>query len=354
MKKILLGLFSVVFSVAAVGCSSSDNADDCSNGNIVMVTDTGGINDNSFNEGTYSGVDKLVNESDGVCAKAIESSTEADYTPNLNTAADETPDLVVAAGFKFGESMIDAAKDNPDQNFLLVDMVVMEDGKQLPNVVSALFAEHEGSYLAGVAAGMKAKEDGRDMVGFVGGEESDLINKFAAGYEAGVHSVDENIKVEITYTGSFVDAALGKLEAGKLFDKGAYIIYHAAGGSGNGVISETIERYTNAMDNDKPEDAVWVVGVDEDQYDLGKIEGTDHSVVLTSMVKKVGVASYEVSKQAINGEFPGGELLIFNLENDGVGLPEENPNLSDEILEAVAEAKDSILAGEVVVPETLD
>ncbi len=357
MKKILVGLFTVIFSLTAVGCSSSssEESSDCSNGNVIMVTDTGGINDNSFNEGTYSGVKQLVEESDGICSKAIESQTEADYTPNLNTASDEAPELIVAAGYKFGSSMVEAATNNPDQNFLLVDMVAMDDdGVQLPNVVSALFAEHEGSYLVGVAAGMAAKEAGKDTVGFIGGEESDLIKKFAAGYEAGVLSVDADMEVLIAYTGSFTDAAAGKLKAQSLYNDGAYIIYHAAGGSGNGVISETLERYQAALDNNTLEDAVWVIGVDEDQYDLGKVEGTDHSVVLTSMVKKVGVAAYDVSKAAVNGEFPGGTLLSFGLENNGVGLPEENPNLSDEIIEAVNAARDEIIAGNVEVPMGFD
>ncbi|MFV0424273.1 MAG: BMP family protein [Bacilli bacterium] len=355
MKKVLASLFSLVLLVAVVGCSSSDSETDCSNGNIIMITDTGGVEDASFNQGTYEGVLKLVDESDGVCSKAIESTNEADYAPNLNTASEENPDLIVAAGFKFGDSMLEVATDNEDQNFLLIDMVVAdENGEQLPNVASAVFAEHEGSYLVGVAAAMKAKQDGHDTVGFVGGEESELINKFAAGYKAGVLSVDPDMKVLITYTGTFVEPGKGKAEADKLYGQGAYIIYHAAGGSGNGVISAAQDIYNQA---DSPEDAVWVIGVDRNQYEEGKVDKEDsesHSVILTSMLKKVDVASYDVSKLTIDGKFPGGEILTFNLENDGVGIPDENPNLDDEIVKAVEAAKQDVLDGNVVVPETLD
>ncbi|MFV0499711.1 MAG: BMP family protein [Bacilli bacterium] len=353
MKKIVVILFSLVLVVSFAGCSSKKEAKDCSNGNVIMVTDTGGVEDASFNQGSYEGVLKIVDEEEGVCSKVIESTNEADYAPNLNNAAEEKPELIVAAGFKFGESMLEIASERPDQNFLLIDMVVAnkDTGKQLDNVASAVFAEHEGSYLVGVAAAMKAKEDGKDTVGFVGGEDSDLINKFAAGYVEGVKSIDPNMKIEVTFTGSFTDAAAGKLEAQKLYDKGAYIIYHAAGGSGNGVISEAVDRYS--ADSKNP---VWVIGVDRNQYDEGLIDKDDkdsHSVVLTSMLKKVDVASYDVSKATLDGKFPGGEILLFNLENDGVGIPEENPNLSSEIIKAVKDAKKAVLEEGLVIPESL-
>lgn len=357
MKKILLGLLSLVVATTFAGCkSSSSGKEDCSNGNVIMVTDTGGIEDKSFNEGTYSGVKKLVEESDGVCSTAIESKTEADYEPNLSNSADKKPDLIIAAGYKFGDAMVKAATANPDQQFLLVDMVAFgEDGKQMKNVVSATFAEQEGSYLVGIAAAMKAKADGRDTVGFVGGEDSELINKFAAGYKAGVESVDPNMKVLTTFVGSFTDAAKGKLEAQKLYDQGAYIIYHAAGGSGQGVFNEAKERYTTAAGKGtEAQDGVWVIGVDEDQYKEGYIKDLDHSVVLTSMVKKVGTAAYDVSKDAIAGKFKGGKIITFDLANDGVGVPEENPNMEDkDILDAIEAAKKDIIDGKIEVPSTL-
>lgn len=354
MKKILLGMLSAVFVVAAVGCSSSTSSKtDCSNGNIVMVTDIGGADDDSFNEGTYAGIQKLVKESDGVCSDILESENEASYIPNLNTATEAKPDLVVAAGFKLEADMKATALANPDQKYLIIDAVISnDDGSLVDNVVNALFAANEGSYLAGVAAAMKAKEDGYDTVGFIGGMEVELIIAFGAGFEAGVKSVDPNMNVLVSYVGDFKDAPGGLLEAQKMYDSGAYVIYHAAGGSGSGVISEAKARYEAAAAAGTDEGKVWVVGVDEDQYDLGVVNDGSHSVVLTSMEKKVGVVAYEISKAAINGDFSGGQIITYTLENGGVGLPEKNPNLNDSILAAVEDAKKAIIAGEVEVPTT--
>ncbi len=358
MKKILLGLVSLSLVIFATACSSSSKkSSDCTNGNITMVTDTAGKNDKSFNEGTYDGIEKLTEESDGVCSSVKESTREADYLDNLNSASDSNPELIVAAGFKFNDAMKSAAKDNPDQNFLLIDTAVTDDnGESFPNVLSAVFSEHEGSFLVGIAAAMKAQEMGDTKVGFLGGEKGFVIDKFAAGYKAGVAYVDPSIEVVIEYAGSFTDASIGKVTAGAQFDAGIGIIFHAAGGAGNGVISEARERTQAALDADKPEDRVWVIGVDKDQYQDGMVDGHDgESIILTSMVKRVDLASYEISKKAINNEFKGGEVIVYDLASEGVGLPEENPNITDSaVFDKVDEATEKIISGEIEVPDTLE
>ncbi len=354
MKKLLVSMLAFVLVFAA--CSSStDTGDDeqnaCDNGTIYMVTDTGGIDDRSFNQGTWEGIEAVEEDSDGVCGKFVMSEKDADYIPNLTTVTNENPDLVIAAGFLFEDAMTQVATDNPDQQYLLIDAVVQdEDGEQLPNVTSALFAEHEGSYLAGVAAALQAQADGFDKVGFVGGLELDLIIKFEVGFKAGVESVDPDMEVLVEYTGSFTDAAAGKVSADKLYNSGAYIIYHAAGNSGNGVIKSALEIY-DAFEAGSADNEVWVIGVDRDQYEDGMTSSGDHSVILTSMVKKVGTASYDVSQKTLAGNPQGGGILIYDLENDGVGIPEENPNLDDEIVSKVEEAKEMVVSGEVEVPE---
>jgi len=216
-------------------------------------------------------------------------------------------------------------------------MVVMED-----NVASAVFAEHEGSFLVGVAAALKAQAADKDTVGFIGGMDFDLIQKFEAGFEAGVWAVDPTMTVLVDYAGSFTDASAGQALATKQYDQGAYVIFHAAGGTGNGLISEAKNRRADGED-------VWAIGVDKDQYEDGIYEGTN-SAVLTSMMKRVDVAAYLVSVDAFNGEFPGGEILVFDLSNDGVGIPESNPNLSAAIVASVGEYKDGILDGTYTVP----
>ena len=142
-------------------------------------------------------------------------------------------------------------------------------------------------------------------------------------------------------------AQIGQTLAAKQYDAGAYVIFHAAGGTGNGLISEAKDRRAAGDD-------VWAIGVDKDQYEDGIYEGTN-SAVLTSMMKRVDVAAYNVCKDTMEGNFPGGTTLLFNLSNDGVGIPELNPNLTAEIIAAVATYKTSIIDGLVVptVPSRL-
>jgi basic membrane protein A len=219
---------------------------------------------------------------------------------------------------------------------LLIDSVV-----DLPNVASAVFAEHEGSFLVGVAAALKAQDAGKDTVGFIGGMDFDLIQKFEAGFEAGVAAVDANMTVLIEYAGDFANPAIGQTLAAKMYDEGAYVIYHAAGGTGNGMIKEAKDRVANGQD-------VWAIGVDKDQFADGIYEG-DKSVVLTSMMKRVDTAAYNVSEKVLNGEFNGG-VLVFTLANDGVGIPAENPNLTDDWTKEIKGFADKIIAGEITVP----
>ena len=167
------------------------------------------------------------------------------------------------------------------------------------------------------------------------------IQKFEAGYEAGVLAVDPNMKVLVEYAGAFDNAQTGQSLAAKMYDQGAYVIYHAAGGTGNGLIKEATDRRVNGED-------VWAIGVDRDQYEDGIYDG-DKSAILTSMIKKVDVAAYDIAKLTLEGNFPGGETITFNLENEGVGLPENNPNLSDEIIKAANDFIPKIVSGEIEV-----
>lgn len=303
---------------------------------VGVVTDTGGIDDKSFNQGTWEGVVRFAEET-GADHQYLQSESDADYVPNLSAFADEEYDLIVAPGFLFEESMGQVSDNFPEQNFLIIDTVVGDR----PNVASAVFAEHEGSFLVGVAAALKAQEAEKDTVGFLGGMDFGLIQKFEAGFEAGVHAVDENMTVLVEYAGSFSDTQIGQTKAAYMYGEGAYIIYHAAGGCGNGLIKEAKDRRANGED-------VWAIGVDKDQYEDGIYEG-EQSAILTSMVKRVDVAAYDVAQQTLAGNFPGGEVLTFTLSNEGVGIPENNPNLSDEIVAEVKSYEEQIIAGDIVV-----
>jgi basic membrane protein A len=338
MKKVLVLIVSLTFVLALTACGGT--TEEVETFTIGLVTDVGGIDDKSFNQGTWEGVLDFADEynlpEDNY--RYVQSASDADYLPNISAFSDEELDLIVMPGFLFEDSLIEAAANYPDQNYLLIDSVVSAD-----NVASAVFAEHEGSFLVGVAAALKAVEAGEDTVGFIGGMDFDLIQKFEAGFEAGVAAVDPTITVLVDYAGSFTDAAAGQALAVKQYDAGAYIIYHAAGGSGNGLIAEAKDRRTNGED-------VWAIGVDKDQFDDGVYNDDGDSAVLTSMMKRVDVAAYLVAVDTYNGEFPGGETLVFDLTNDGVGLPAENPNLSQAIIDAVATYKAGILDGTYTVP----
>jgi basic membrane protein A len=304
---------------------------------VGLVTDVGGIDDKSFNQGTWEGILKFA-EDNGFGEdqyKYVQSATDADYVTNLSTFADDELDLIVAPGFLFFDAMTEVAASYPDQKFLLIDSVV-----DAPNVASAVFAEHEGSFLVGVAAALKAQEAGMDKVGFIGGMDFDLIQKFEAGFEQGVAAVDANIEVMVEYAGAFNDDAAGQNLAVKMYDAGAYVIYHAAGGTGNGLIKEAKDRVQNGQD-------VWAIGVDKDQYADGIYEG-EKSVMLTSMIKRVDTAAYAVSEMVKNGEFNGG-VQVFTLANNGVGIPAENPNLTEEWITKINELAEQVINGDITV-----
>jgi basic membrane protein A len=341
MKKIIAVLAAVLIVLSFGACAKSASVAY----RVGLVTDTGGIDDKSFNQGTWEGVKLFGKENglkEGEGIKYLQSTADADYIPNLSTFADEQLDLIIAPGFLFNEAMLTVAQQYPDQKFMIIDSVVTDkDGKMVPNVANAVFAANEGSFLAGVAAGLKAKADKKDTIGFVGGMKFPLIENFQVGFEQGVKAVLPTAKILIDYTGSFTDAGIGQAMAAKQYGAGAYIIFQVAGGSGNGVIQEAKARSAK-------KDIRWAIGVDKDQYADGIYSGTK-SAILTSMMKRVDVAAHDVSAMVRDGKFPGGQVLTFDLKSKGVGLPEKNPNLSAAIVKAVADYSAQIVSGKLKV-----
>ena len=304
---------------------------------IGLCTDTGGVDDKSFNQGTWEGVKRYAadHKLDKDAIQYVQATSDADYIPQLTTFSEAGKDLIVAPGFLFKDAITQVAKDFPEQKFLFID-----DVSDAPNVCSAVFAEHEGSFLVGMAAGLKADAEGKKKVGFVGGMDFETIQKFEAGYEQGVHAVNPDIEVVVEYVGAFDKPEDAQAIATKMFDNGCYIIYHAAGSSGNGVIKEAKDRALNGED-------VWVLGVDRDQYEEG-IYKDDKSVILTSMVKRVDNASYIIATEVAKGEFKGG-VRTFGLKEDGVALPDKNPNLKDEWVKAIKEKAADIISGKLTI-----
>ncbi|MFD1957209.1 BMP family protein [Paenibacillus thailandensis] len=298
---------------------------------IGMSTDTGGVNDKSFNQSAWEALQQIAQDT-GATTKYLESKGDADMEPNLRSFVQEKYDLIWGIGFLFSDAMTRAAEQNPDSNFALIDSVV-----DLPNVTSVTFAEHEGSFLVGVVAGLTTKTN---KVGFVGGIESPTIQKFEAGYVAGVKAANPNAEVLIQYAGAFDKPDVGKTIAATQYNDGADIIFQAAGATGTGVFNEAIERF-NAGNK------VWVIGVDKDQsLEFG------NDVTLTSMMKGVKEAVYKVSSDLINGTLEGGKTITLGLKDNGVGLPESNPNVPQDVLDKVNEYKEKIVSGEITVPTT--
>lgn len=355
-RKIIL-VFALLLSIGMVlaACGGSgdkksdsgnkENADngDSSNYSAAMVTDVGGVDDKSFNQSAWEGLKAWGEEHDltkGEGFDYAQSEKDADYMPNLTRLVRNDYDLVFGIGYKLDDAIKKMAGQNEDIDFAIVDSVV-----DAPNVASITFADHEGSFLAGVAAALKTETD---KVGFVGGIDSDLINKFEVGFIAGVKSVNPDIEVDVQYAGGFDAADDGKLIATRMYNDGADIIYHAAGGTGNGVFAQAKDIKQNEPDRD-----VWVIGVDRDQHEEGQIG--EHNITLLSMIKRVDNAVQQVSNQGLNNEFPGGEVLEFGIADEGVGIATPNEEaVTDEMLDAVDEWKEKIVNGDANVPQTHD
>lgn len=319
------------------GASNNEGGGEGSDFKVAMVTDTGGVDDKSFNQSAWEGLTKFgednsLTENEGF--KYLQSSKQADYQPNLQQLARDNFNLIYGIGFLMGEDIKKVADQFPDNNFAIVDMVV-----DAPNVASITFKEQEGSFLVGVVAGLTTKTD---KVGFVGGVESDLIKKFENGYKAGVMAVNPDATIDVKYAEDFNSAEKGTAIASGMYGAGSDIVYHAAGGTGVGVFTEAKNRKKNGED-------VWVIGVDRDQYE----EGLPENVTLTSMVKRVDTATYEVSKLAMEDKFPAGEIVEFSLKDDGVGIAEtSDENVAADVLTKVEEYRTQLIDGDITAPAT--
>ena len=293
-----------------------------------VVFDMGGKFDKSFNEGIYNGAERFRTET-GIAYGEFEVTNEAQREQALRNFARRGYDPVIAVGFGQAPALEKVAPDHPDTRFSIIDMVVDQ-----PNVQSIVFKEHEGSFLVGMLAAMASKTG---KVGFVGGMDIPLIRKFACGYEQGVKHVDADAEVYQNMTGTTPAAWNDPVKGGELarsqFDRGADVIYAAAGGTGLGVLQAAAD------------DGKLSVGVDSNQNHL------QPGSVLTSMLKRVDVAAYDVYKTAMEGAWTPG-IKVLGLKEDGVGwaLDEHNRALITEEMEAAAEkARAAIIAGEIAV-----
>jgi basic membrane protein A len=265
------------------------------------------------------------------------------YVPIIMQAADEGYDLIAATGFLWGRALDEAAEKNPGQNFLIVDT----GGLRSKNIMQAVYAEHEGSYLAGAAAALKALEDGivNPRFGFIGGIPDAVITKFEVGYVQGILSIIPNAQIVDYYVGSWNDPGLAKTQAKNWYDSGVYAIFSAAGNSGNGTIAQAKEY--RAMGRN-----VWAIGVDSDQFEEGLYNDENDSAVLTSMIKRVELSMIYALNAVKTNTFKG-EVITFDLKSGGVGYSTANPALSKNITDQLETVKNQITGGQITVYATL-
>jgi basic membrane protein A len=325
-------------------CGSSEDKENAGGSkekgySVAMVTDTGGVDDKSFNQSAWEGL-QAYGEENGLEKGTggfdyLLSKNDADYETNLNKLVRQKYDIVYGIGFLMTDAVTKIADQQKDANFAIVDSVVDK-----PNVASITFKEHEGSFLVGVAAGLSTKSN---KVGFVGGIESPLIKKFEVGFIEGVKAANPDAEVVIQYAGSFSDSSKGQQIAEIMYGQDADIIYHAAGGVGAGVFTAAIDLKEKNPDKD-----FWVIGVDRDQHAEG--EGDGFNVTLTSMVKGVDVAVKDLAEKGKDGDFPGGEIIEYGLKENGVGIAPTQDNLSEDVIAKIDEFKQKIIDGEIEVP----
>ena len=321
MKKFLCVLLTAVMLLSLANAAAFAEKETV---RVAMVTDTGGINDQSFNALAWAGLQKAQAEL-GIEVAYLESVTEADYAPNLETLYDEEYDLIICIGFMMADAVTEAANAHPEQMYAIID-----NASTAPNVTGVNFATEQCSYLVGVAA---AKTTKTNKLGFVIGMVSPVMNTFGYGYYAGIKDTNPEITVDCYNANNFGDVAGGKAAAIKMFTEGADIVYHAAGGTGIGVIEAAKEQGKLA------------IGVDQDQAYLAP------EAVLTSAMKRVDNGVYTLCKGVVEGTLQGGNVL-YTMADGAVGIAPTITLLSEEALAAVKAAEEAILAGTIVVPAT--
>ena len=329
-KLVSIILIVMLLGVNIIGCSKkSDNVNNNKDVySVSMITDVAGVNDHSFNQSAWEGLQRAEKEL-GVKVKYLESKQDADFTTNVETLVDEGTDLIIGVGSKLAPTIEQAAKDYPEQKFVIVD----ETYENIPeNVEAILFKAEQSAFLVGLIASKMTKTNN---VGFIGGIDMSVINTFKYGYMAGVKTGNANCNIQSQYANSFTDQAKGKAIANQMISSGVDTIFIAGGDVGTGAI-EAIKESNK-----------YAIGVDRDQSDLAPDN------VLTSAIKRVDVGVYETVKNFIEGNFKGGSEIVYGLKEGAVGISDTTSNLvPKDIIDYVNEEAKKLESGEIVVPKT--
>ena len=330
LKKLFaVGLTAIMMSSLLVGCSSKTESNEDVY-KIGMISDTGGVNDESFNQSTWEGLQQAQEKygKDKVQVKYVESSQEADYTPNIETFVEEDLDLIIGVGYKMAGAIEEESKNYPDVQFAIIDHSYE---KQPENVTSLIYEDNTAAYLAGLVA---AKKTETNKVAFIGGIKSATLDKFEYGFRAGVKAANPNCELTVRYLNSFSDSALAKSVANQMHKDGVDVIYTAAGAAGTGAIEA-------AKENNK-----MAIGVDVDQSPLAPDN------IISSTMKNVNVSIVNLVGEILEDNYQGGQVIVNTLASGGVGLSDTTKDhVSKDILDYVNEQAGKIKSGEIVVPE---
>ncbi|HEY0385504.1 MAG TPA: BMP family ABC transporter substrate-binding protein [Pyrinomonadaceae bacterium] len=344
MKSTLWSLLALVcllvFALVLPACQTSGrSADDKSKIHVGIVFDIGGKDDRSFNAAAWEGVKRAAADFP-IVLRDVEPGNPTSIEPAMRAFAERGYDLIIGVGFAQAPIMEMVAKDYPNAQFAIID-----GESKLPNVASLVFKEHEGSYLVGMIA---AKTSQTGVLGFIGGMDIPLIHRFETGYEEGARAVNPNIRVISNFVGvtdsAWNNPGKGKELALSQIDKGADVIFTAAGNSGLGAF-DAVEQY--GMKDGRAQR--FVIGVDSNQ------NGVKPGYVLTSMVKRVDNAVYQIVKDRVDGKFQGG-IHVYGLESDGVAFSLDKFNemlLTPEVLADVNAAKQKIINGQIKVTDAM-
>jgi basic membrane protein A and related proteins len=300
---------------------------------VGLVTDISGLNDRGFNHLSYVGLKRAEAEF-GVQGEVFQTKAAQEYVPNLSTFARRGYDLTVGVGFTEAIAIDTVANTFPKSKFTIVDVDQTEEPHMPPNLLGLLFKEQETGYLVGYLAGLEEKRrPGKDVIGSVGGEKQPPVDRFIAGYRAGARAADPGITLLNGYSQDFADLAKCKQIALNQIEQGAGVVFQVAGGCGLGALDAAKEKH------------VWGIGVDADQSFLGP-----H--ILTSAVKRVDTAVFDVIKLVKEGKFKGGNITV-GLKDNGVAIGKISPKVPKSEVAKVMQVRADIISGKIKnIPKT--
>jgi basic membrane protein A and related proteins len=334
-------LLVAALALLAAGCGG-DNGEDAIGDDgdeqeraltVALVTDIGGLDDRSFNQLAYEGLQRAESEL-GIEARVVQSQSDADYIPNLSSLAEDGVDLIIGVGFLLSEAIGEVAAEFPDQRFAIIDVPIEAVPGSPDNVRGLVFREEQGGYLAGYLAALVQEADmdrlnpDAMVVSSVAGQKIPPVDRYIAGFQAGARAANPDVQTLNAYSQDFVDQAKCKEIALEQINRGSDVIIQLAGACGLGALDAANER------------GVWGMGADADQSFLG-----EH--IIASALKKVDVSVYDTIELVLNDDFTGGENTVFDIENEGVGIGGFHESIPEEIVERVREVERQIHDGEI-------